>query len=224
MTFQAGESWNGNKGGRPTGSRNKRTEEIFLRLEERGDKDPADLLSEIVSNVQEPKETVCKAANFLLPYKYGKCGSIPAARYISEPVRLPRATTLEQANSNIALISEMKSLRHIDLDFADSLIADNRTIANNIIASEELKLKLQDHAGSAPEQRILIEGGSPRVTRHQYHHANSEWRQQPRRRTRCSSRAQRSRPNHRPSRKELRVATSRPGTGSTAMSGRTSHR
>jgi hypothetical protein len=133
--YQPGQS--GNLNGRPKGARNKRTEEIFSRLEERGDKDPADLLSEIVSDEKESKELRVQAANFLLPYKYGKCGSIPAARYISEPVQLPKAVTLDQANSNIALISEMKAQGQIDLDFAESLIADNRTIANNLIAAED---------------------------------------------------------------------------------------
>jgi hypothetical protein len=155
--YQVGES--GNLNGRPKGSRNKRTEEIFTRLEERGDKDPADLLSEIVSDPKESKELRVQAANFLLPYKYGKCGSIPAARYISEPVTLPKAVTLDQANQNIALISEMKAQGQIDLDFADSLIADNRTIANNLIAAEELKLKLELHHGG--DHHIVITGGLP---------------------------------------------------------------
>jgi hypothetical protein len=159
MVFHQGETWNGNAAGRPKGARNKRTEEIFTRLEERGDKDPADLLSAIVSDEKESKELRVQAANFLLPYKYGKCGSIPAARYISEPVNLPKAATIEQANQNIALISDMKAQGQIDLDFADSLIADNRTIANNMIAAEELKLKLQLHHGG--DQHILITGGLP---------------------------------------------------------------
>jgi hypothetical protein len=142
------------------GSRNRRTEAIFQKLEERGDKDPADLLSEIVSNPQEPKELRVQAANYLLPYRYGKCGTLPQARYISEPVDLPRATTLEQANANISFLSELKALGHIDLDFADSLIADNRTIAHNLIAQEELKLKVHAQGGER-EQIIRIEGGLP---------------------------------------------------------------
>jgi hypothetical protein len=45
------------------------------------------------------------------------------------------------------------------LDFANSLIADNTTIANNLIAEEELKFKL-----SPPETRdttITVVGGLP---------------------------------------------------------------
>jgi hypothetical protein len=132
VTFTPGN--NANPTGRPVGSRNKRTEEIFLRLEARGDKDPADLLSEIVTSENETKELRVQAANFLLPYKYGKRGSIPSPRYIEEPIDLPRPTSLDIANENIALISELKAQGRIDLDFADSLIADNRTIANNITA------------------------------------------------------------------------------------------
>jgi hypothetical protein len=120
------------------------------------------LLSEIVSSEKEPKELRVQAANFLLPYKYGKCGALTPLRYISEPVALPRPTTIEQANANIALISDMKTQGQIDLDFADSLIADNRTIANNIIAEEELKLKIAAQ-GPTGELSIRIEGGLPEL-------------------------------------------------------------
>src|SRR5215831_932659 len=81
MTFQPGHKLSP---GRKLGSRNKRTEEIFNRLEDRGDKDPADLLSEIVTNENETKELRVQAANFLMPYKYGKRGSLPPARFVDE--------------------------------------------------------------------------------------------------------------------------------------------
>jgi len=92
-----------------------------------------------------------------MPYKYGKHGSIPPLRYIDEPVQLPEPLTIEQANRNIAYISNLKAQGLVDLDFANSLIADNTTIANNLIAEEELKFKI-----NPPETRdvqIRIEGG-----------------------------------------------------------------
>src|SRR5215468_8415541 len=156
MTFQPGHNL---ATGRPAGSRNKRTAEIFHRLESRGDLDPADLLSSIVTNPQEQQELRIQAAGLLMPYKYGKHGSIPPLRYIDEPVQLPEPVTIEQANKNIAYISNLKAQGLIDLDFANSLIADNTTIANNLIAEEELKFKLYP-----PEQRdttIQITGGLP---------------------------------------------------------------
>src|SRR5262245_9652388 len=156
MTFQPGHTFSP---GRRHGSRNKRTEEIFNRLENRGDLDPADLLSTIVTNTEEPKELRIQAAGLLMPYKYGKHGSIPPLRYINEPVQLPEPQTIEQANKNIAYISNLKAQGLIDLDFANSLIADNTTIANNLIAEEELKFKI-----SPPETRdptITVVGGLP---------------------------------------------------------------
>jgi hypothetical protein len=54
----------------------------------------------------------------------------------------------------------MKAKGQIDLDFADSLIADNRTIANNLIVEEELKLKLLNAKGGS-DVTIQIEGGLP---------------------------------------------------------------
>jgi hypothetical protein len=156
MTFQPGHTFSP---GRRHGSRNKRTAEIFNRLENRGDIDPADLLSSIVTNPQEQQELRIQAAGLLMPYKYGKHGSIPVPRYIDEPIQLPEPTTIEQANKNIAYISNLKAQGLIDLDFANSLIADNATVVNNLIAEEELKYKI-----SPPETRdatITIEGGLP---------------------------------------------------------------
>lgn len=45
--FKAGEVANPN--GRPPGSRNKRTQELLDLLQSRGDKDPLDFLSEVIS-------------------------------------------------------------------------------------------------------------------------------------------------------------------------------
>src|SRR6516165_1991463 len=158
MTFQPGHTFSP---GRRPGSRNKRTAEIFNRLENRGDIDPADLLSSIVTNPQEQQELRIQAAGLLMPYKYGKHGSIPTPRYIDEPINLPEPTTIGQANRNIAYISNLKAQGLIDLDFANSLIADNTTVANNLIAEEELKFKL--YPPEEHDQVIKIEGGLPRI-------------------------------------------------------------
>ena len=145
--------------GRPPGSPNKRSEELRRRLKDRGDTDPAEFCSSIVSSETESTELKLAAANYLLPYLYPKRGAVPTPRYIDEPVQLPEPVTIEQANRNIAYISNLKAQGLIDLDFANSLIADNTTIANNLIAEEELKFKI-----SPPETRdstIRIEGGLP---------------------------------------------------------------
>jgi hypothetical protein len=145
--------------GRPPGSPNKRTNELRYRLQNRGDVDPADFCSAIVSNPNEPTELKLAAANYLLPYLYPKRGAVATPRYIDEPIQLPEPTTIEQANKNIAYISSLKAQGLIDLDFANSLIADNTTIANNLIAEEELKFKLYP-----PETRdttITVVGGLP---------------------------------------------------------------
>jgi hypothetical protein len=146
---------------RPPGSPNKRTNELRYRLQNRGDVDPADFCSQIVSSPNEPTELKLQAANFLLPYLYPKRGAVATPRYIDEPVQLPEPVTIEQANKNIAYISNLKAQGLIDLDFANSLIADNTTIANNLIAEEELKFKI-----SPPETRdtvIEIRGGLPKL-------------------------------------------------------------
>src|SRR5262249_10107300 len=148
---------------RPKGSRNKRTQEILDLIAERGDTDPIDFLSGVVSgNGQYTTEQKTQAANYLLPYKHSKCGSTVPLRYIPEPINLPRPTTIDQATNNIATISEMKAQGQLDLDFADSLIRDNRTILDALI--EEQSAGWTKRANN-PHRRW-----PPDTPRHECHH------------------------------------------------------
>jgi hypothetical protein len=91
--WQPGQS--GNPAGKPKGARNKRTEELFERLEARGDKDPAELLSSIATNDKERKELRIQAATALLPYKYARPATTPIPRYIEKPIdELPHGGVL----------------------------------------------------------------------------------------------------------------------------------
>jgi hypothetical protein len=103
-----------NPHGRPVGSRNRRTTETFERLEARGDKDPADFLSEIVTNEAEPKELRVQAANFLLPYKYGKRGVIPVARFVPDEIEVPRFNTVQEAEAYLASIPVLLGKGELD--------------------------------------------------------------------------------------------------------------
>ena len=82
MPFQPGVAANPN--GRPVGSRDKRTEAIWGALEARGDLDPADHLSSIVTNPNNSAELRAQAANFLMPYKYSKRGTLQAPRFVED--------------------------------------------------------------------------------------------------------------------------------------------
>src|SRR5215469_2918417 len=112
MTFQPGHTLSP---GRRPGSRNKRTAEIFYRLESRGDLDPADLLSSIVTNNEEPKELRIQAAGLLMPYKYSKCGTAPVQVYIDVPLDTPEFTHLSDAEQFLAKVAAL--VAHGQLDF-----------------------------------------------------------------------------------------------------------
>jgi hypothetical protein len=98
MTFQPGHKLSP---GRQLGSRNKRNAEIFHRLETRGDTDPADLLSSIVTNNQEPNELRIQAAGLLMPYKYGKHGSIPPPRYVELEIDVNEFTHVSEPDTRL---------------------------------------------------------------------------------------------------------------------------
>jgi hypothetical protein len=80
MTWKPGIS--GNTNGRPSGSRNKRNEDIFAMLRNRGDVDPADYLSSILSDKTKDEELRMQAANLLMPYMYSKAGTLERTHWL----------------------------------------------------------------------------------------------------------------------------------------------
>jgi hypothetical protein len=156
MTFPPGHTLSP---GRRPGSRNKRTEEILTRLENRGDIDPADFLSSIVSNNEEPKELRIQASGLLLPYKHSKCGTIPAARYIELQIDVNEFTHVSDAENFLAKIALLTARGHLDIQSAQELSGLVKAWIDTQYAKEELQFKI-----NPPEQRdtvIRVEGGLP---------------------------------------------------------------
>jgi hypothetical protein len=148
--------------GRPAGARNKGTYELRERLKERGDIDPAEFLSNLISSSDASTECKIQASGQLLPYYHSKLGATPVPPppvYLEEAIHLPRPTTVRLAYENIALLTEYKSTGKIDVATANSLIEDQKVILYALI--DEAKLLAQ--SGQGPEPLIRIEGGLPRL-------------------------------------------------------------
>jgi hypothetical protein len=163
MTFQSGSEATISPG-RPKGARNKRTQEILDLLQSRGDKDPLDFLSEVISgNGQYPTELKVTAANYLSPYLHSKSRTAaPAPRYIDSPVQVPEFSSVDQAENFLASLPAMLGQGQIDSQSALELSTLTRAWISARHEREELQLKLQDH-GAVAEQRIVIEGGLPEL-------------------------------------------------------------
>jgi hypothetical protein len=156
--FQAGVS--GNPNGRPVGTRNKKTERIFRELEKRGDKDPADFLSSIVTNEGEPKDLRVRAPDMLLPYKYGKMGTIPPPRFVEEPIEVPDFQTVEEAEDFLADIAKRAGAGELELQSA----TDVSNLVRNWLLSKHARtgLDLKVAASGANGDSIIhIVGGLP---------------------------------------------------------------
>jgi hypothetical protein len=162
MTFVAGSS--GNNGGRPQGARNKRTQEILDLIAERGDKDPLDFLSEVISSENHyPAELKVQAANYLTPYLHSKRSvAAPAPRYIDSPVQVPNFQTVDEAENFLASLPVLLGKGELDSQTALELSTLTRAWISARHEREELQLKLQDH-GAVAEQRIVITGGLPEL-------------------------------------------------------------
>src|SRR5215467_7719385 len=158
MTFQPGHTFSP---GRRLGSRNKRTEEIFNRLESRGDVDPADLLSSIVTNNEEPKELRIQAAGLLMPYKYSKCGTAPVQVYIDVPLDTPEFTHLSDAEQFLAKVAALVARGELDIQTGVELSSLAKAWIDSQYAREELAIKQYNAGSTEHEQTIRIEGGLP---------------------------------------------------------------
>ena len=139
MTFQPGHTFSP---GRRPGSRNKRTAEIFNRLESRGDLDPAELLSSIVTNNEEPKELRIQAAGLLMPYKYSKCGTSPVLRFIESPITVPEFSHLSDAESFLAKIATLMAAGELDFQSGLELSSIVKAWIDSQYQREELQFKI----------------------------------------------------------------------------------
>jgi hypothetical protein len=148
-----------NRNGRPPGSRNRRTEEIWRLLEARGDKDPIDFLSNYVSNGPDEGLRVA-AANYILPYKHSKCGPTPAPRYVDDPISIPDFANIQEAQNFLADIARRAGAGELELASANDISNLVKNWVMSVTAQDELQLKIAKEAPQGP-QEIHITGGLP---------------------------------------------------------------
>ena len=115
MILQPGQS--GNPNGRPIGSRNRRTTELNELLAKRGDRDPVEFMSQVVSDNTIDLEIRLAASQALAPYRHSKCGSIVPLRYIEHPFVIPHPNPTSEAliSANIGALNQAYASGHLDL-------------------------------------------------------------------------------------------------------------
>jgi hypothetical protein len=159
--FKPGSS--GNPNGRPSGARNRGSYELRERLKARGGKDPAEFLSDLITNSDASTECKIQASGQLMPYYHSKLGATPippSPVYVQEAVSLPRPTNIQSAYENILKLSAMKAQGQLDFATADSLINDQRVVLNAMV--DEAKLAAA-HDDPNADRRIIITGGLPPI-------------------------------------------------------------
>jgi hypothetical protein len=149
----------GNPEGRPKGSRNKRTQEILDLIQGRGDKDPLDALSDIITRNQDPS-IVAPASNILAPYLHSKRSTTPAPRFFPEPISVPTFTTIEEAEDYLAQLPVLLGNCSLDSQSALELSTLIRNWIEAKLAHTGMDIKVTASGGSG-DQRIVITGGLP---------------------------------------------------------------
>jgi hypothetical protein len=150
----------GNPYGRPPGSRNKRTEDVWKALEARGDKDPLDFLSALITNEATEAGLRVAAANYILPYKHSKRGPTPAPRYVDDPITVPDFVNVQDAQNFLADIARRSGAGELELQSALDISTLVKNWILSVTAQDEFQLKVQTQGG-ATDTTIRIEGGLP---------------------------------------------------------------
>jgi hypothetical protein len=155
--YKPGQS--GNPNGRAPGTPNKRSEELRIRLKNRGDVDPADFCSSIVSNTNETNDLRLQAANYLMPYLYPKRGAITESSFIDFQVEFPHPEpkTITQSNANILHLCNLMAQGQIDQTWGDKLVAIQCRVRDGLVDDAKLASDNASHG----DQVIRIEGGLP---------------------------------------------------------------
>jgi hypothetical protein len=156
--WKSGQS--GNPNGRPSGSRNIRTNEVLELIKAAGHQDPLITLSELQAKSSD-EAIRATAANMLAPYLHSKNASKPIQPdpiYILEIINLQEPKSIAQATENISRLSTMKAQGLIDFATADNLINDMKIILYALLDENKLIASTGD---SNREQVIRIEGGLP---------------------------------------------------------------
>jgi hypothetical protein len=159
MPFYPGES--GNPNGRKPGSRNKRTQEVLDLIQGRGDTDPLDALSKLITTSQDPN-IVATASNMLAPYVHSKRGTVPAPRFLPDPVEVPTFTSISQAEDYLASIPVALGRGEIDSQTALELSTLTKNWLDAIYSHQEYDLKLAAQGGGS-DTTIRITGGLPQL-------------------------------------------------------------
>jgi hypothetical protein len=145
--------------GRPPGKPNRRSLELQQRLKDRGDTDPAEYCSSIVSSDKEPTELKLAAANYLLPYLYPKRGALPPPRFVELEIDVNEFTHVSDAENFLAKIALLVARGHLDIQSGQELSGLVKAWIDTQYAKDELQFKI-----NPPETRdttIRIEGGLP---------------------------------------------------------------
>jgi hypothetical protein len=97
----------------------RRVPSLAERLKTRGDKDPIEYLSSLLSDEKVSPETKVHAAAAVAPYVHPKCG----ATFAPKPFELQKLTTLEEAGAETLRIAGAVATGELDHDTGEFLIA-----------------------------------------------------------------------------------------------------
>jgi hypothetical protein len=151
-------------GGRPKGSRGKYPRSIWQKLEQRGDRDPIDVLSEFTSsNVVDPALRL-QAAGMLASYKHGKR---PSYHYIEDIVGLEPPKTAADATAYQAKVIALMAAGKLDLASGQGLMValqgfiDSKSNTELEETVEQLGVLVREILTRGLGNAVIAEGGLP---------------------------------------------------------------
>jgi hypothetical protein len=123
----------GNPAGKPKGAKDRTPRNIWDLLRKRGDKDPLDLLSQVVSSELVDMPLRIQAAATLASYRHGRR---PSFRYVESAVGLKAPVTLEEARGYLARVAMLVATGQLDVDSGQAIASLLQSFIDSVIGSE----------------------------------------------------------------------------------------
>jgi hypothetical protein len=136
---------------------------MVTMLNERGDLDPLDYLSSLLSNPNTDEAHRILAANYIMPYRHSKMGTTPPQRFVETIIHVPEFRSIDDVEKFLNHLTRHVARGSLSIEHGKELADLARQWVQTHYADDELRMKIAASLVNDPNHplTIHIEGGMP---------------------------------------------------------------